>query len=138
MPTPDPRIMGGVIPYLELAGKVGEAAAFYARAFGAREVTRIPIPEAPERALHCHLEINGGSLMMTDWGWDAARRPSPPTSVAMQLVVGDGDLWWDRALAAGCEVVAPLMVMFWGDRYGRLRDPFGVEWAINAPAGRVP
>jgi PhnB protein len=35
---------------------------------------------------------------------------------------------------AGCTVVMPLQVMFWGDRYGQLRDPFGVMWAMNAPA----
>ena len=42
------------------------------------------------------------------------------------------DEWWQRAVDAGCEVTTPLQVMFWGDRWGALRDPFGVEWAMNA------
>lgn len=41
--------------------------------------------------------------------------------------------WWDRALAAGLEVVMPLEVQFWGDRYGALKDPFGVTWSIGGP-----
>jgi hypothetical protein len=24
----------------------------------------------------------------------------------------------------------PLMDAFWGDRYGKLRDPFGLEWSL--------
>ena len=37
------------------------------------------------------------------------------------------------AIEAGAEVVVPLEVMFWGDRYGQLPDPFGIAWAMNAP-----
>ena len=44
------------------------------------------------------------------------------------------DAWWKRAVEAGAEVVMPLQEMFWGDRYGQLRDPFGVLWAMGAPS----
>ena len=37
---------------------------------------------------------------------------------------------------AGCEVVNPLQPMFWGDRWGSLRDPFGIDWAMNAPISK--
>ena len=37
---------------------------------------------------------------------------------------------WNQALAAGCEVVYPIADQFWGDRYGQVKDPFGVTWAI--------
>ena len=47
--------------------------------------------------------------------------------------MGDTDQWFDRAIAAGCTVAMPVQDMFWGDRYGQLRDPFGVLWAINGP-----
>ena len=50
------------------------------------------------------------------------------------MVVSDGDFWWSRAVEAGCEVVMPFKLEFWGDRYGRLRDPFGIDWAINEPS----
>ncbi|MGO8189789.1 VOC family protein, partial [Rhizobium leguminosarum] len=41
---------------------------------------------------------------------------------------------WDRAVSAGAEVVMPVELMFWGDLYGQLRDPFGVLWGLNAPS----
>jgi uncharacterized glyoxalase superfamily protein PhnB len=53
----------------------------------------------------------------------------------MQLHLTDEnvDEWWKRAIDAGCEIEMPLQVMFWGDRWGSMRDPFGVHWAMNAP-----
>jgi uncharacterized glyoxalase superfamily protein PhnB len=36
-----------------------------------------------------------------------------------------------RAVAAGAQIVLPLQVMFWGDRHGQLRDPFGVVWSMG-------
>ncbi len=52
----------------------------------------------------------------------------------LQLVVADGQGWWDRAVAAGCSVTMPFERPFWGDCYGRLTDPFGLQWAINEPS----
>ena len=60
--------------------------------------------------------------------------PLKPQGFHLQLVVVDGDLWWDRAVAAGCTVVVPFQTMFWGDRWGMLADPFGLQWAINEPS----
>uniref|UniRef100_UPI0019541F2C VOC family protein n=1 Tax=Klebsiella aerogenes TaxID=548 RepID=UPI0019541F2C len=53
----------------------------------------------------------------------------------VQLVLGADNIesWWKRAVDAGCEIENPLAEMFWGDRWGSLRDPFGVNWAMNAP-----
>jgi uncharacterized glyoxalase superfamily protein PhnB len=51
----------------------------------------------------------------------------------MMLPVDDIDFWWKRAVDAGMTVETELQVMFWGDRYGQVRDPFGVAWAMNAP-----
>jgi uncharacterized glyoxalase superfamily protein PhnB len=61
----------------------------------------------------------------------------PTQSFSCLLVVEDGQAWWDRAVAAGCEVVTPFQTMFWGDRYGQLIDPFKVRWAINELAKRA-
>jgi uncharacterized glyoxalase superfamily protein PhnB len=51
----------------------------------------------------------------------------------LHLTAENIDSWWKRAVDTGCEVVMPLDVMFWGDRWGSLSDPFGVAWAMNAP-----
>ena len=52
----------------------------------------------------------------------------------IHLQVDDPDAWWDRAVAAGCEIRVKLENQFWGDRYGSLRDPFDVDWSIGGPA----
>jgi PhnB protein len=130
---PEPAVMRGVIPYLGLRGKAGEAAAFYARAFGATELGRVPDPEQPGRFLHLQVEINGGALMMTDHGADGDA-PFPGLSGAhLQLVVADGKSWWSRAIAAGCREVMPYERQFWGDDWGMVEDPFGIRWAILEP-----
>jgi PhnB protein len=131
--TLDARTMRGVIPYIGLDGAAAAAAAFYGAAFAARDVGRVPSDDDPGRLMHCQVEINGGALMMTDMraeGEPAAK----PQGFHLQLVVDDGDLWWDRAVSAGCTVVVPFQRMFWGDRWGLLSDPFGLKWAVDEPA----
>lgn len=128
-PAMDPRVMQGVIPYLGMNGKAAEAADFYARAFGARELGRFA-DEGDGKLMHIQLEVNGGALMMTDMVAPDAR-PEAPAGFHLQLVVGDGDAWWQRALDAGCQVVVPFQKMFWGDRWGMVRDPFGLQWAVD-------
>ncbi len=130
---PAPETMLGVIPYLNLDGRAAEAADFYVRAFGATDAGRSPDPENPSIQMHVQVEINGRALMMTDCRapWETAR--GAPQGFHLQLVVPDGDVWWTRAVEAGCTVVMPLERMFWGDRFGMLKDPFGFDWAINEP-----
>ena len=62
-----------------------------------------------------------------------------PQGYTMQLHLQDDTIesWWQRAIDAGCEEVVPLQVMFWGDKWGNMRDPFGVEWAMNAPVKKA-
>ena len=52
---------------------------------------------------------------------------------ALHLQVDDADEWWNRALTAGAVPLMPLADQFWGDRYGRVMDPFGHTWSIAAP-----
>jgi PhnB protein len=129
----DARTMLGVIPYIAMDGRAGEAVAFYARAFDARDLGQLPDQDDPKKLMHCQLEINGGMFMMSDM-----RGPGEPAlkqqGFHLQLVVQDGDLWWNRAVEAGCTVEMPFEKMFWGDRWGLLTDPFGLTWAIDEPA----
>jgi PhnB protein len=130
---PHADVMRGVIPYLNLAGRAAEAADFYARAFAAVDLGRMPDPERPGRHMHVQIEINGGALMMTDHGCEGAATAPPLASGHLQLVVGDGKAWWDRAIASGCTVVMPYERQQWGDDWGLLRDPFGIQWAVLQP-----
>ena len=125
--------MNGVIPYVGYGGRAGEAADFYMRAFGATDMGRMPDNERPERLMHAQVEINGGCLMMTDMGCEDGEDPGRLNRAHMQLVVVDGRAWWDRALAAGCTEVMPYERQFWGDDWGLVEDPFGIQWAILQP-----
>ena len=125
------RAMAGVIPYINVEG-AGAASEFYQKAFGAIETNRMPADDG-KRFVHIALEINGGTLMMADNFPDRGWKTVAPEGVTLQLVVEDIDAWFKRAVDAGCTVEMPVQVMFWGDRWGSLKDPFGVSWAMNAP-----
>lgn len=128
-----PKVLGGLTPYLAINGatKAGE---FYQRAFGAEQVFAVP-PDEQGRTMHIHLYVNGSSLMLGDFYPEHGHAAKPVQACTMQLHLTDEtiDQWWQRAVDAGCEITTPLQVMFWGDRWGALRDPFGVDWAMNAP-----
>lgn len=128
---PAAEVKGGLVAYLVLAGAV-KAAAFYERAFGARIATLIA-PDAQGRTMHVHLYVNGSSLMLSDAFPEHGCAFQPPQGFNLTLQVDDIDAWWDRAVAAGAEQVMAPQEMFWGARYGQLRDPFGVVWALNQP-----
>lgn len=128
-----PNTMRGAIPYIRYGGRAIEAIEFYTRAFGAAEIARMPDPGRSDRLMHARTVINGGALMLTDMGSEDDPAPDPLDRAHLQLVVEDGRAWWDRALSAGCSVVMPYERQFWGDDWGLLADPFGVQWAILQP-----
>lgn len=129
--TPPPLAQRGVVAYINVEGATA-ASAFYQRAFGATERFRMPAEDGV-RLMHCQLEINGGALLMSDCFPEMGLPHQPSNCFTMHLNVENVQAWWDRAVAAGAEVVMPLEVMFWGDRYGMLRDPFGVTWSMGEP-----
>ena len=132
VPAALPAVRGGVAPYLMVAG-AAKAADFYKRAFGAEEAFRYP-PDDKGRTMHIHLYINGGSVMLSDFYPEHGHAEQAPQAFNLGLAVKDVDASWKRAVDAGCEIVMPLEKQFWGDRYGQVRDPFGVTWALFAPA----
>jgi PhnB protein len=127
-----PQVLSGVTPYLSVKGAIA-ASEFYVKAFGAKVVGCYP-PDEKGRSCHVHLHLNKGSLMLSDFFPEYGHGETTPASFNLMVQVDDIDQWWSRAVAAGAEVVTPVSKMFWGDRYGQLRDPFGVMWAFNEPA----
>jgi PhnB protein len=132
---PDERVMQGVIPYLVIPGKAGAAADFYIRAFVGKDLGRMPMENTPGQFMHIQIEINGGALMLTDYVNEGGKISSDCSLPLghLQLVLKDGQAWWNRAVAAGCTIVAPYERQFWGDDWGLLLDPFGIRWAILQP-----
>ena len=115
------------------------AAAFYAEAFGAQEVSRIPVPDG--RLMSVELRIAGGLLHLADEFPEMGVLAPPSiggTPVVLALEVDDADAAFARAVAAGAQVRQPLADMFWGDRHAQLDDPFGHRWNISQHLRDVP
>ncbi len=125
---------GGLTPHIQIGENQAAAAiAFYTAAFGATEVDRKPADDGI-RLMHAHLHINGASLMLHDEfpeyvGPDEAD-VAGGSGLTLHLQVDDADAWFHRAVAAGATATMPLEDMFWGDRYGQVKDPFGYRWSI--------
>lgn len=129
---PAPRaVFPGVIPYFQVSDARG-ATALYEKAFGAKLVDRRDTPDG--RAMHCHVEINGGSMMFNDPFPEYGHALEASQNFVLHLAVEEPRFWWNRAIEAGFEVVSPLEVAFWGDMYGQLRDAYGISWGIVGPA----
>ena len=117
-----------------------EAIAFYETAFGAEAGMRLPGPDG-ESTIHAELKIGNSTLMLTDENpqWEAKSAATLGGSpVSLHLYVEDVDQMIERATAAGCQVVAPTQDMWWGDRFGKLLDPFGLQWSIATHQEDVP
>ena len=127
------QVKGGVVTYLQVEGAM-KAAEFYARAFGAELAAAQPVDDKG-RTMHVHLYVNGSSVMLGDPYPEHGCAVAKPQGFNLTLIVHDIDAWWKRAIEAGADPVMPVSEMFWGARYGQLRDPFGVVWALNECKG---
>jgi len=127
---PVPAGFHTVTPYLA----VHDAAAaidFYQKAFGAKVGVRMDTPNG--KIGHAELKIGDSTIMLADEMPGMSTR-SPRTlggaSGGVFLYVDDVDSAFRQATSAGAEVVMPLADMFWGDRYGQVKDPFGHVWSM--------
>lgn len=117
-----------------------EAIAFYEKAFGAEAGMWLRGPDG-QSTVHAELRIGDSTLMLTDecpdWGTKSAATLGG-SPVSLHLYVEDTDAAMQRAVDAGCEVIAPAQDMWWGDRFGKLSDPFGLHWSIATHQEDVP
>jgi PhnB protein len=103
---------------------------FYKKAFGATEIERFAGSDG--QVMHAELKIGDSIIFLND----AMGKPAPGAGpgannpMYLHLYVPDADAIFNRAVTAGARVDMPPQNMFWGDRYGRLTDPFGHQWAI--------
>jgi uncharacterized glyoxalase superfamily protein PhnB len=128
---PVPEGMRTVTPHLICAG-AADAIEFYKKAFGAVEMARLPGPDG--KIMHAMIRIGDSAVMLVDenpeWGM-LGPKALKGSSVAIHLYVEDADAFVARAVKAGAKVTMPLDDMFWGDRYGKLEDPFGHHWSVG-------
>lgn len=132
-PVSTPAGYNTVTAYL-IVKDASRALDFYRGAFGAEELLRLPGPNG-EGVLHSELRIGSSVVMIADEsvGSTSARAPESlgATSVTLHLYVDDVNTLFHQAIAAGCKVAMPLYDAFWGDRYGKVTDPFGHEWSMS-------
>jgi PhnB protein len=116
-----------------------EAATWYAGAFGAREVSRIPLPGG--RLMTVELAF-GDSVVHVGSEFPDMGIVSPltigGTATVLQLDTDDADGLWRRALGAGATARGELSDTFWGERHGQLTDPFGHRWNVAQRLRDVP
>jgi len=129
--NPVPEGFHTLSPHIVVKG-AGEAIEFYKKAFGAEELCRMPGPDGTS-VMHAELRIGNSIFMVCDEFPDLDVR-SPKalggSPVTLHLYVEDADAVFNQAVAAGARAGMPPQDMFWGDRYGKLIDPYGHEWGI--------
>ncbi|WP_291989029.1 VOC family protein [Candidatus Accumulibacter sp. ACC007] len=125
-----PPGMTAITPHLTCRDAV-EAIDFYKQAFDASEEARLASPDG--KLAHAMLRIGGACVMLVD-EYREQGMLSPlslnGSPVSIHLYVSDVDATVAQAVAAGAQVTMPVADMFWGDRYGRLVDPFGHHWSV--------
>ena len=136
-PKPIPEYLHTVTPRLVVSDGAA-AIEFYVRAFGAEEVgERFTAPGG--ELIHAEVRIGDSVVMLTGESDEAQSPSSAGTATAILATYWeDVDAAWERALAAGAEVIYPLADQFYGERGGRLRDPFGHQWMLSQVIEDVP
>jgi len=128
---PIPEGYHTITPYLTVRD-AARAIEFYKQAFGAKE--KGGVMKGPDgKVMHAELVIGDSIIMLAD-EFPEFGAVSPQgiggSATGLHIYVEDVDLAFERAVKAGAETEMPVMDMFWGDRYGKLKDPFGHKWSI--------
>ena len=128
---PIPEGYHTITPYLTVKN-AEHAIEFYKAAFGA--TVRGGVAKGPDgKVMHAEIKIGDSILMLADefpsFG-SVAPDSTRGSSAGLHIYVDNVDAAFDRAVKAGAKVEMPVMDQFWGDRYGRLLDPFGHKWSI--------
>lgn len=123
--NPIPEGFRTVTPYLVI-NDGARAIEFYKKAFGAKEIMRMPGPDGG--ISHAEIKIGDSIIMMGSA--PKAHQPQGESPVNIFLYLDDVDTTFKNALSAGAKELQPLANQPWGDRYGRVTDPFGHVWAL--------
>jgi PhnB protein len=122
-----------VTPYISVKNSAA-AIEFYEKAFGAAELTRIPMPDG--RIGHAEIKIGDATIMMAD-EYPEIQFLSPESlggsAVVIHVYVDDVDAFASRAVAAGATLVRPVADQPYGDRSCKIVDPFGHAWFFATP-----
>jgi len=129
--SPIPSGFKTVTPYLAL-DRGAEAIEFYKKAFGAKELAREATPDG--KIIDARIRIGDSIIMLSD-EFPGSDTKSPAslgsTTGTLHIYSKNVDKLWQQAVSAGAKVTMPLDNQFWGERYGKLADPFGHSWSLS-------
>jgi PhnB protein len=129
---PIPDGYNSVTPYLIIDnGRASQALDFYARAFNAKEIMRMPGPEG--RIMHAEIRLGDSVVMLADESpkmeaFGPQHYGGSP--ISLHVYVPDVDATAKQAETAGAKVIRPVADQFYGDRTAGLQDPFGHRWYL--------
>ncbi|MFT5232698.1 MAG: PhnB protein [Candidatus Krumholzibacteriia bacterium] len=119
------------VPYLSVTD-AGAAVKFYTEIFEAPPSLLLNMPDG--RVMHCEFRVGNARIFLSEELPEHGGTPSPKslgsTCVAIHHYVADCDLMVKKMRALGSEVLMEPVDLFWGERFARVRDPFGHEWGI--------
>ncbi len=120
------------VPYLSVTD-AQKAVAFYSRVFETEPSLLLGMPDG--RVMHCEFRVGGARFFLSEELPEHGGTPSPAslggTTVAIHLYVDDCDAMVAQMSSNGATVSMEPTDMFWGERFSRVRDPFGHEWGIT-------
>jgi PhnB protein len=122
-----------ITPHLVL-GNAAAAIDFYKRVFDAHEIDRYVDHKLGDRIVHATIRIGDSEVSLSDENHDGRKdgpRALGGSPVILSLAVADADAVGERMVAAGAKVIYPIADQFYGERQGRLEDPFGHLWIIT-------
>ncbi len=129
-PKAIPDGMHTVTIHLRFNGNCKEAIQFYEKAFSTAMIAP-PVETEDGSIMHAMLKIGDSNIMMADaMPKSYEQGPTGISTVSMWIYIDECDALYQQAVDAGCEVMWEMMDAFWGDRMGKVKDPYGHCWAI--------
>jgi len=129
MPKAIPDEFRGATPLLAIKNAPA-AIEFYKKAFGATELMRLAEPNGT--IAHAEIRVGSAVVMIAEENPQFNKSPATlkGTSVILMVYFEDVDRVFNQAVSAGAKVIFPLKDQFYGDRSGRVEDPFGHMWML--------
>ena len=128
--TPVQEERQSVTPYLTIKNAAA-AVEFYKQIFGATEKMRMAEPDG--KIGHAEIEIGNARIMISDEYPEIdvlGPESRGGSTVGLHILVDDVDKVFARAIAAGAKELKAVSDQFYGERSGKLADPFGHVWYI--------
>ena len=126
--------------YLHFNGNCEEALNFYVKALSAKPVMMLRYSEAPvacetakelqQKIMHGRITLGDNVIMASD---SPPGRFQAPAGFSINIGVNTPEeaerLF--KALSKKAEICMPMAETFWAQRFGMLKDQFGVPWMVN-------